>query len=936
VCRDFRDARDGTIYNAVDCFQLARQGGGFVTSGRKFFLRVIAGAALLVAGARAAEPLNPPAPLVPAPVAMSPGEFLERRTAAERALQLGFSSIAADLYRQLLAAPGADRAALTLDLATALLEAGRTDEAESVLRQVSANARGSRWHLRAGLAAVQAKNFEAAGAELAAIKEQELPPGDFPWRWFLEGAVADMTGPSEAKRAQDFFSRAEAAAPNDIVKARFQLAREEVALRRGLVLGNDELRVALQNYEAHQGRPAGYDSAITYAVMADALGRHTEAMAFLQTVWITVPKQERTAWDRVRLVLGLIGERGRSFAGRKALTELLESGSDPERQRQALQLLWEAARTSEPARAQLRTDLDRMIAAPAKHPILESLLLYRAQLALAEKKDDEAAASAGRLIEQFPGSPLRAQAFGLLTQLAWEQRRYRLAAFNARKARDELAQVKAPATPGKVQPREAEMQMIAAQLGVVEAEAWFRAGDYRNAADAYVGALRNPPENVPAGDLLFQRVVAEIRSGSADAAKVLDDVERDPAFDLQNRWQAEWILARTLQTQGDAGIKAAYARVQKLLSARTGDGASAVAAIKPELRARMEWLQARLSLDADSPEQTMTLVDTLLKSLADVDAALRTEIASTALLRKAEAQFQLARAKKLPESAGLETLQKIRADYPKSEAAIQSFLSEADYYASKDQIVEAQKRLKALTDNPDYKGSAFVPYAFYQLALYSEQLGQNKDLEDANRYIEALVNTPGAASQTDLFFRARMKQGEILRRLNYFPQAQQVYQDLIDNGPPTSTENKILAKLELARCHNAQKASDSSHAEQAQLLFVELRERVDAPLDVRVEAGYNLGELLVASGRVDEAAKVWWADVVTPFLLEQKTPFEPAAKRPYWLARTLLRLGEVLEKQGRLEDAKNAYTLVVQKKLAGAENLAAKELARLAGSPSKG
>jgi TolA-binding protein len=906
-----------------------------VTSGRKISLRVIAAAALLAAEARAAEPLNPPAPLMPAPAAMSPGEFLERRTAAERALQMGFSSIAADLYRQLLAAPGADRAALTLDLATALLEAGRTDEAESVLMQVSANARGSRWHLCAGLAAVQAKNFEAAGAELAAIKEQELPPGDFPWRWFLEGAVADMTGPSEAKRAQDFFSRAEAAAPNDIVKARFQLAREEVALRRGLVLGNDELRVALQNYEAHQGRPAGYDSAITYAVMADALGRHTDAMAFLQTVWITVPKQERTAWDRVRLVLGLIGERGRSFAGRKALTELLENGSDPERQRQALQLLWEAARTSEPARAQLRTDLDRMIAAPAKHPILESLLLYRAQLALAEKKDDEAAASARRLIEQFPGSPLRAQAFGLLTQLAWEQRRYGLAAFNARKARDELAQIKAPATPGKVQPREAEAQMIAAQLGVVEAEALFRAGDYRNAADAYVAALRNRPENVPAGDLLFQRVVAEIRSGSADAAKVLDDVERDPAFDLQNRWQAEWILARTLQTQGDAGMKAAYARIQTLLNTRTNEAAASTA-IKPELRARMEWLQARLSLDADSPEQTVALVDTLLKSLADVDPVLRTEIASTALLRKAEAQFQLARAKKLPESAGLETLQKVRVDYPKSEAAIQSFLSEADYYASKDQIGEAQKRLTALTDNPDYKGSAFVPYAFFQLALYSEQLGQSKDLEDANRYIEALVKTPAAATQGDLYFRARMKQGEILRRLNYFPQAQQVYQDLIDNGPRTSTENTILANLELARCHNAQKASDPFHAEQARSLFAQLRDRVDAPLDVRVEAGYNLGELLAARGELDNATKVWWAEVVTPFLLDQKEPFEPGAKRPYWLARTLLRLGEVLEKQERFEDAKNAYALVVQRKLAGAENLAAKALARLEGTPGKG
>ncbi|HVS51444.1 MAG TPA: hypothetical protein VHD62_03745 [Opitutaceae bacterium] len=907
-----------------------------MTSGRKLLLlaaRCVA--ALGVSALRAAEPLNPPAPLAPAARPLSAGMAAELRIAAERALQLGVSSIAADLYRQLLAAPGAERASLTLSLTTALLEAGRTDDAERALAQTPVNARGPAWHLRAGLAAVQARKFDAARAELAAINEPELPPAEYPWYWFLEGAVVDATPPGDVKRANDFYKRAENAAPNELARARFQLAAEEVALRRGIVPGREDLRAARQSYEANQGKPVGYDSAIAYALMADEVGQHTEAMGFLQTVWITVPKQEREAWDKVRLVLGLIGERGRSFAARKALTELMESGSEPLRQRQALQLLWEAAQTSEPARAQLRTELDKLIGAPAKHPILESLLLYRAQLAVGEKKDDEAAANATRLIEQFPGSPLRAHAFGLLTQLAWEQRRYRLAAVNARKARDEMTPAKDEEAGGeKASARETARLAVRAELGVVEAEALFRAGDYRSAADAYVAALRDRPDGVPAGDLLFQRVVAEIRSGSADAAKVLDEAERDPAFDLENRWQAEWILARTLQAQGEAGGRAAYARVKNLLNEKAADGSAGATAVKPELRARLEWLQARLALEADSPQQTVTLVDALLKSLGDVEPALRAEIASTALLRKAEAQFQLVRAKQLAENVALETLQKVRAEYPKSEAAIQSYLSEADYYAGRDQIGEAQKRLTALTDNPDYKASAFVPYAFYQLALYSEQLGQNKDLEDANRYIEALVSSPAAQTQGDLVFRARMKQGEILRRLNYFPQAQQVYQSLIDNGPATAAENKILATLELARCHNAQKAADPSHAEQARLLFEQLRARVDAPLDVRVEAGYNLGELLVARGQLDEAAKVWWAEVVTPFLPDQNEPFEAGAKRPYWLARTLLDLGALLEKQGRLEDAKNAYALILQHKLGVAESLAAKELARL-GVPAK-
>jgi len=105
------------------------------------------------------------------------------------------------------------------------------------------------------------------------------------------------------------------------------------------------------------------------------------------------------------------------------------------------------------------------------------------------------------------------------------------------------------------------------RLGLLEAEAWFRAGDaddYRNAAAAYAAVLNEHPAGVSPGDLMFQRVLAEIRSGSANAAKVLDEIEANPAFDVENRWQAEWNLARELQTRGKDGIAEAYARVNRL------------------------------------------------------------------------------------------------------------------------------------------------------------------------------------------------------------------------------------------------------------------------------------------------------------------------------------------------------------------------------------
>lgn len=930
-CRVGAGVRDVTFYNTVDCFHGDEQVFGVIftgkvhsTDGRRLASArrgraagVQAGWLLLLASfgfAQQAEPLNPPVPLLVARPEASAGATTVLVSAARRAQELGLSSVAIGLYQRVLAGPEADRATLVLGLATALIESARPDDAEKALQDL-AEPHGSAWHLRAGLAAIQQRKYDAARAEAALVKEEELTADDRAWHLFLQGALFDVAPVQDQQRANDFYNRAEAAAINELARARFQLAAEEVRLRRGTVRAED-LRRILDGYEANQGRGIGYPYAMNYAMSLDALGRNSEAQTFLQLVLATLPAQERDSWDKVRLVLGLIGGRGQSVAARRALNELLAGGHDPLRQRQALQILFEASR-AEPGRGQLRTELDRLIAAAPNHPIRESLLFYRAQLALMEKNDAKVIECTTALLEQFPTSVLRGYTYGLLTQLAWEQRRYRLAADNARKARAEIAAAAAP--------REAAAR---AALAVLEAEAWFRAGMsdgdknmFRNSAEAYAVALRERPANVNVGDLMFQRVLAEIKSGSPDAAKVLDELDNDPAFDLENRWQAEWSLARALQVQGRVGE--AYARVNALLESAAAAGGQP-AAVKPDLRVRMAWLQARLSLQAGQPEKTLALVDVLLNATDGIPPALRAEIASMALLQKAGAQFELGR-----EQPALETLAKVRADYPKSEAVIHSYLIEADYYADQGKIVEAQKRLTLLTDDENHRDSRLIPYAYYQLALWSERLGQNKDFQDAYRYIENLVNTPAAEKEGNLVFVARLKQGELLRRLNQFPQAQRVYDDLTNK--PASTENWIIARLELAKCHNAQAASDPSHGDSAKLLFEELRDRVDAPKDIRVEAGYNLGLLLAGRGKVDEAVKVWWADVVTPFLLNDKTPMEPEARRPHWLAKTLLELGLLLEQQGKLEEARNAYDIILRSKLGNSEELAKKGLERLGG-----
>ena len=873
--------------------------------------------------ARAQEALNPPAPLTvrAAGAAVSPGGGVVTREAAQRALELGFPSVAVGIARQLLAATeaagappaGADRGELTLALATALLDDGQPAEAEKVLGEW-VGVRGSAWHLRAGLAAVQLKKVDVARGELTAIRADELSPADRAWASFLQGALFDLAPVQDVTKANEFYIKAEQAAANETARARFRLAGELVRLGLGKP-SEAALRQARANYEQFRGRAVGDGFAKPLAVMLHLAGQTAEAVTFLQQTIQTLLPQERGRGDELRLLLGMIADKAPGGIGRVALNQLVATGSNPDRQREALQLLARGSQ-SDNVRGVFRAELNRLVEAPVKHPILESLLLFRAQVALAEKDYAPAERDARRLLDEYPGSPYRVHAFGVLTAAAWEQRRYRAAADQARKTRAALA-------PGPAQTDTEAAVQARAELVVLEAEAWFRAGgagdagDFRSAADAYAAALRQRPAGMRLGDLMFQRVLAEIKAGAVEAAQpLLDELGRDPGFDRENRWRAEWTLARALQVQGPAGVKQAYARVNALLAARRGDGP--VAALPVELRARMAWLQARLALDAGEPERTLQLADEMTALLDGVDEKLRNEIASTGALAKAEANFALGR-----EAAALATLKTLREDpkFGKSDAAVQSYLIEAGHLAAQEKTVDAQKLLTRLAD--EFPQNELAPYALYQAALQAERRGQDANYKEANRLIEDLVKK---YPQSDLVFSARLKQGDLLRNLNDLPAAQHSYEDLLNK--PASQENLILAQLALAAVHNAQSSGDVSHFANAQRLFENLRDRVDAPADVRVEAGYNLGELWVRRDNRAKALEVWWNDVVSPFLLDAKRAGELRTKGRYWMARTLYRAGEVFEQQEKLEEAKEAWVLLLKTKLGWGEALARAKLAR--------
>jgi tetratricopeptide (TPR) repeat protein len=540
-------------------------------------------------------PLGDAAPALPA------DGWAARELDARRALELGLPSIAAALYQELLQdrrvagdAAAGNRARLAL--ATALLEEDRGDEAARALEGFLGEP-SPEYFLRRALVDARERKFDSARAATEGIPPEGLPGADRPWLFFLRGLLAEAG--RDFNQAGAFYQQASEASATPAQRSWFVLARERARLLTGTA--DERLLASLrQMLERNPGRPAGYAAVSPLAIALNASGRRDAAVELLRGQLAMLPREEPQAGDEWRLLLGLVAGAG-SGEGRAALRALLSGSPDTDKQRAALRLLAGAADT--PAR---REDLGKFIGqltdAPARHPIMGDLLLFRAQLALADKRFADAENDASRVLASFPGSAARVPALGLLTASAWEQGRFRNAASQAAAALAEM-----PAGPAR------------AQLGVLVAEAWFRARDYRNAADAYGAALAAAPAGVPAGALMFQRVQAEILAGGRlDAAEQLLDAQaRDGRFDEANRWRAEWNLARALQAAGE--VARAYARVNRLLGETPPGEAAGEGGLLAEfdgdspadLRARLAWLRARLAFDTGGHERALALAQAL-------------------------------------------------------------------------------------------------------------------------------------------------------------------------------------------------------------------------------------------------------------------------------------------------------------------------------------
>lgn len=862
-------------------------------------VRLCCGAVLAATGGlRAQNAALAPAPLMVRIDPAAPGDVVQELASAQRAAELGFATAARELYtrvltRDELAAGVRNRAAL--GLAMVELADGQTEAAEAALAR-GAELFSPQTRLRRALIALQRRDGTTAAPLVDALRPEELPAEEAAWVFVAQAMLAESRG--QYDRAQLAYGQAEGRAVSELARAQLLLARERAQLLYGQA-SPEQVQVLQRQIDQFPGRPVGFTAAGQQAVVLDLLGRKAEAQLVLERQLAVLPATEREAGDRLRLLLALIAGP-RSPAGTAALQELFAGAQQPEMQRIALQLLAGAADNAD-ARASFRHGLDTQIAAKPAPRILDDLLLYRARLALAQQEYDRAEADAQALLANFPGSPDRVPALNVLVSVAWELRRYRTAAEAISQLQGELG-------------RDPQRGPFAVLL----AESYFRATDYRNAAGAYAQALLEPvlPLGVTRGTLMYQQVLSLLRVDQAaqldEALQTLDRLALEPDFDPVNRWQAEWNTVKTLQVRGLTAR--AYDRLNRVLASE------AFAAAVPELKLRMGWLQARLSFEAGKPTETLELVGRLLAGPAadsntTVPTALRQEVAGTARLARAQALLALGR-----ERDGMAELEALRQAFPGSDPAVYSFIIQAKFLSERGQTVEAQQLLIQLADQ--YEDSPYAAYALYEAAGNAERRGEDRHYEEAFRILHDLVEK---FPRNELVFYAQLKQGDLLRKLNQLGPAQVIYESMLNRF--AAHRDAPLAELALADTLFAQVTTDASRLGSALAHYERLFDLPSAPGEVRIEAGFKEGYALAMRGNSPEARRALWL-VVDRFLLDDAARPTIGERGRYWLGRTLLVYADLCEKARTLQEAREAYELLLRSGVWG-ENTARAALARL-------
>jgi TolA-binding protein len=427
-------------------------------------------------------------------------------------------------------------------------------------------------------------------------------------------------------------------------------------------------------------------------------------------------------------------------------------------------------------------------------------------------------------------------------------------------------------------------------------------GDYNNAAEFYLLALAVRPEAL---ESIFLRVaIASIRAGRLDdALRYIDEMPIGNLAGAEKRWQAEWNIAHALILEKRA--EEAIERIQQLNTNQ--------AELSSSLNLRMRWLELNLAIDLKKvPLDASLQVDQLIAQLSDVLLASNGSLEVDAEIEVLAAELLFLKARIAYLDDGIESadasLLELRQNYNASMAAQRSYLLEAAELERRGQLEEAQVAMLNLADK--YPESSLAPQSIFEAALICERRGVDHYVETVQLYERLTDRFPDDV----LVYRARLRQGDLLRLLNDFAGARLIYETLANTYPEHPLRH--FSELSRAQCMLALAKKDPAKLAKAGSVLERLVDLPDLDLNFRVEAMFKWAFALEGQGAKDQARAVLTQSVARN-LLDIKSASALNSTGRYWAARTLLELGERLSSRDEFEEAKTIYHKLIAYNLPG-------------------
>ncbi len=834
------------------------------------------------------------------------GDAFWLKGSARRALAAGLSELSYALAVRAKSIEGEARVdfANELVIVDSLLARTQWVEARSRLVDLAALDGAPQWRidLREAMIAYAEGDADAVSDRLRGVEAEDLGVGDAAWFWFLKGWVKQSEGGAEDAAALFASARQVAGGASPALEAQigYLVFRSLLETRTASAETIPQLQNAMLENE---GREIRFLYAEQLAVLLFDSGKHDAAIKLIMENLAEIPEGLALERAQFQLLATMAAGLGR-VEGRQAMSELMASNRFPDLMSIALQQAFSRARLEEGVGGdEIRSILDRLIGGEQEHALLDQALYYRAVFRFLDDDFLGAEDDAAELQRKFPNSPYRRGMLALQASSAWNRYQYRKAANRLQQMRTEFA----------------DLQWDY-RLSALIADCYLRAGlqsntreDFRNAAEAYATALSNVSTESQGGPLYFQLVYSRLSAGQLDLAlEAIDDAGLRSLAGSETVWKVQWMALRELRRVGR--VSEAYERAQNAVLSESDD---------PLLKLRLLWLTARLSVVSGDPEYTVDWVKEIeafvaSEAMADVDQDLLNKVLASSLLSLSESHFALEE----PDEA-VALLERLREEYAGYESALLSYISQARYLSKVNRTVEAQQLLVSLAD--EYADHRLAPVALFEAALNAEQRGQDTYLDEATKLLQRIASD---YPDSEIVYRARLMQADLLRRLNKFGSAEQIYY-LLENEY-ADRPDRFLAQMSMADTLLAQADEDPRKFDGAVSRLELLMDLPEATLDLRVEAAYKLGQAWRSRGEVLKARQLFWL-IYDQMLAEGLGIRKLTNKGRYWVARSLFGLAELAKDGGEVDQANSFYLKVIEHRLNGVE-LARARLEILEGS----